>query len=432
MSTSGTPWLGIVADDVTGACDTAGVISALGVPTVVMVGTPEPDDVPAECGCVVVALTTRNAPPAAAVRSSLTAGRWLLGHGAERLYQKYCSTFDSTSAGNIGPVADSLADLVGGTSAGTPATPTVGRTVYQGHLFVDGRLLSESSLRHHPLNPMTDADLVRVLGAQTDRPVRLVRREVLGDGPVDSGRSQAVRDSVRDGDGGHVLLDATSEADLDILGDALLDGDELLGGASGLAAALIRRRRGNAPGEAPTASLPPIEPNTKRLVIAGSCSRRTLEQVDDFHGPVVRLDMDGLAADPDATVRTAQSAVSAELRARDTSPILVTTSLEPEQLSAVQDRHGRDRTSQLAEDALATIARFAVTEAGVRRLIVAGGETSGTVTSALGIRQVHVGAEVAPGVPWTVSVGVPALALLLKSGNFGGRDLFTTAWDRCP
>ena len=219
--------LGVVADDVTGACDLAGVVTAAGMPATVLLGPPSPADVPAAgAACVVVALKTRTAPVESAVAESVAAGRWLLQHGARRLYQKYCSTFDSTPAGNIGPVADALAELVGGRSVGTPATPAVGRTVYQGHLFVDGRLLSESPLRDHPLTPMTDADLVRVLGAQTQRPVGLV--------PWPSAGVTAGVDAV------HVLLDALTDEDLDRHAAALAGGDELLGGASGLAAALAR------------------------------------------------------------------------------------------------------------------------------------------------------------------------------------------------
>lgn len=423
-------WLGVVADDVTGACDLAGVVRAAGLVTVVRLGAPEPGDELAPAECAVVALSTRTATRESAVAESTAAGRWLLTNGAARLYQKYCSTFDSTEAGNIGPVADALADLVGGTSAGTPATPTVGRTVYQGHLFVDSRLVSESPLRHHPLTPMTDADLVRVLGTQTDRPVNLVSWQTFG-ARGDAAGVTAVRDGV-DRAIGHVLLDALCDDDLDVHAAALFDGDELLGGASGLAAALARRHRhARGPSGAGGNALPPVEPGG-RLIVAGSCSRRTLEQVAAFRGPVVRLNVDDLAADLTATVAVAVGAVATELAADNTRPVLVTTSLGPTELARVQERHGRDRAARLAETALATVARTAVAELGTRRLIVAGGETSGAVTAALGVRQVQVGDQVAPGVPWTVSAGRPRLALLLKSGNFGLIDLFSTAWRACP
>ena len=565
--------LGVVADDVTGACDLAGVVTAAGLPASVLLGPPSPGDVPADgAACVVVALRSRTAPVADAVAESVAAGRWLLAHGARRLYQKYCSTFDSTAAGNIGPVADALADLVGGRSAGTPATPAVGRTVYQGHLFVDGRLLSESALRDHPLTPMTDADLVRLLSAQTARPVGLVRWPAAG---VPASETAA-----------HVLLDALTDADLDRHAAALAGGSGLLGGASGLAAALARhwaatdpadpshgvpdpspaaatfagrghgppgwegvppygraptpgteptprptasgpppadpptppaapasptaasrtppvapraepaprpadpsappappqvapapRRsetpaRGHGPpgwegvppyGRAPTpgaepapspagpaarpanpspsAGLPVLPPGGGRVVLAGSCSARTREQIDAFPGPTIRIAVDDLAADPERTIADAVEAALAALAAG--RPVLVTTSLPPDELRDVQRRHGRDRAAALAENALAAVATAladpgpspgpsTLPSEGVRRFIVAGGETSGAVTRALGIRQVRVGEQVAPGVPWTVSTGPRPLALLLKSGNFGPPGLFTTAWEVAP
>ncbi|WP_053203764.1 four-carbon acid sugar kinase family protein [Jiangella muralis] len=507
--------LGVVADDVTGACDLAGVVTAAGLPASVLFGPPSPSDVPPDgTACVVVALRTRTAPVASAVAESVAAGRWLLAHGARRLYQKYCSTFDSTAAGNIGPVADALAGLVGGRSVGTPATPAVGRTVYQGHLFVDGRLLSESPLRDHPLTPMTDADLVRLLSAQTPRSVGLVRWPAAG---------VAVSETAE-----HVLLDALTDADLDRHAAALTDGSDLLGGASGLAAALARQWAGSAPppetvpghpagdvsfgdtrsgdvrsrdvsfgdsrsgdvgfgdvdtldvrfgdsdtppgrvggppyGRAPTHSAAATSQRPGgRVVLAGSCSRRTREQIAAFDGPVIRIAVDDLAADPAAhpgddpatgapahavdhrtaathavdnrtaaTARAVTIAIDAALAAVHNGPVVVTTSLPPEELRAVQERHGRDRAAALAERALAEVAR-ALADAGVRRFIVAGGETSGAVTEALGIRQVRIGAQVAPGVPWTVSAGPRPVALLLKSGNFGPPDLFTTAWEVGP
>ncbi|TDE12670.1 3-oxo-tetronate kinase [Jiangella asiatica] len=424
-------WLGVVADDVTGACDLAGVVGSTGVPATVLLGPPRAGDEPAPgAGCTVVALTSRTAPVDDAVAWSVAAGRWLLDHGARRLYQKYCSTFDSTKAGNIGPVADALADLTGGVSAGTPATPAVGRTVYQGHLFVDGRLLSESPLRDHPLTPMTDPDLVRVLGAQTPRPVALVPWPSFG-GRTERDAADAVRRRVRDDPTGHVLLDALTDADLDLHSAALFKGDELLGGASGLAAALARRHVKLAGSAAAATSLPDVGRAGGRVVLAGSCSRRTREQIAAFPGPSVWIAVDDLATDQERAVTAAVAAVAAALRSGDGRPVLVTTSLDPGELRRVQDRHGRDRSAQLAEDALAAVAS-AVVDTGVRRLIVAGGETSGAVTAALGVRQVLVGDQVAPGVPWTVSVGPTRLALLLKAGNFGPPDLFSTAWAVAP
>lgn len=429
MTTGAGPWLGVVADDVTGAVDLAGEVAAAGLHTVVLLGTPEPDAPLPACDCAVVALTTRTAPVGRAVDDSLTSARWLLAQGTSRLYQKYCSTFDSTDAGNIGPVADALADLVGGASVGTPATPSVGRTQYLGHLFVGGRLLSESSLRHHPLTPMRDPDLVRVLGRQTPRAVGLVPA---ADVRAGAGAARDAVDRLLSEGRGHVLVDAADDADLDVLAEAVTGagpgGRALLAGAAGFAAALARlRARGGTPGDGD--ELPAVEEGPS-LVVAGSCSERTREQVARHRGPALRVSAPELAADRDGTVGRAAAFV-ADAWADDPAVIpLVYSTGEPEQVRAEQEAVGREHAAALVEGALAEVARRAVVEQGARRLVVAGGETSGAVTAALGVRALHVGPRVEPGLPWTVTT--TGLALLLKSGNFGAPELFSTAWEVAP
>jgi len=441
------PWLGVVADDLTGACDVAGALASAGCPTDVWLGRPVDAADLAGRECAVVALKSRTAPVAAAVAESAAAARWLLDRGVPRLYQKYCSTFDSTAEGNIGPVADALVRLAAvrggpGVTVGTPATPAVGRTQYLGHLFVEDRLLSESSLRDHPLTPMRDADLVRVLGRQTPRPVRLV-----GWPTVRAGAAvvrAAVRDAA-DAGAGHVLVDALDDGDLDVVA-AALDGNgethveagggpvAVVGGAAGLAAALARRHARPAAGVATgvAATVPPGTPAVgagRRLVLSGSCSRRTREQVAAFARPVVRLDPFALADDSAAVVRAAVAAVAAAYAEDDGRPALVSATAAPAELAEAQRDLGTDTAAALVERALADVAVCAVDELGVRRLLVAGGETAGAVGAALGLDRLHVGASAAPGVPWMVTAGdAPRLALLLKSGNFGGVDLFSTAW----
>lgn len=426
------PRLGVVADDVTGACDLADAVRDAGGSAVVVLGVPAPGlDLPA-CDAAVVALRTRTAPVARAVAESVAAASWLLGRGATAVYQKYCSTFDSTDDGTIGPVADALLDLLGpgAVSVGTPATPRAGRTQYQGHLFVGDRLLSESSLRHHPLTPMTDPDLVRVLGRQTPRGVALLPWGTLH-GPDAAGALAGVVD----GGAAHVLADALTDEDLGalaaVVGAPVGGGGRpvLLGGAAGFAAALARTWSGAAPGS----DEPPRARSTGRraLVVSGSCSARTLEQVDRFPGPRVLLDADALAADPDGALDAVLRDLAAAY-AEGPGPVLVSSSADPDAVRGTQERLGVRRAAEVLEHAAGEVAVRAVRDLGVGRLLVAGGETSGAVAAALGLGVLRVGPAAAPGVPWMVPVDGPAVAVLLKSGNFGGPDLFTTAWEVCP
>jgi uncharacterized protein YgbK (DUF1537 family) len=413
------PWLGVVADDFTGACDLADAVCDAGSAATVYLG---PSALPPSpgCDCAVVALKSRTAPVADAVAASVAAARRLLDTGCTTLYQKYCSTFDSTDRGNIGPVADSLAGVVGGISVGTPATPRVGRTVYNGHLFVGRRLLSESPLRDHPLTPMRDPDLVRVLGRQAAGAVTSIGLPTVALGP---GAVAAAVETARRNGAGHVIVDALTESDLETLAAALLRADRLVvGGAAGLAAALARVR-GGAPEAA--RAVPPVA-DGRRLILSGSCSARTREQVAAFDGPLVPLSPFDLAADFAGTVDAVLAAID---RAGD-GPVLVSSSAGPGRVADAETRLGPGRAADLLERAAAAIAVRAVDALGVRRLLVAGGETSGAVVGALGIDALRVGPAVGPGLPWMVPDTGPRLALLLKSGNFGEPDLFTSAWDR--
>ncbi|WP_282944652.1 3-oxo-tetronate kinase [Cellulomonas endometrii] len=429
------PRLGVVADDVTGACDLADAVRDAGGSAVVVLGVPGPDlDLP-PCDGAVVALRTRTAPPAQAVAESVAAARWLLDHGAQSIYQKYCSTFDSTDEGTIGPVADALRGLLGpGTvSVGTPATPRAGRTQYQGHLFVGDRLLSESPLRDHPLTPMHDPDLVRVLGRQTPGRVGLLPWAALRSGDPAEALARLVADGTE-----HVLADALTDEDLDVLAGAALalgsgapGGRVLLGGAAGLAAAVARA--GGRATTGPTDAGPdaPRPDGGRALIVSGSCSARTLEQVAAFDGPRVVLDAVALDADPAAALDAVLREVAAAFGSGD-GPVLVSSTADPAAVRATQDRLGVRHAAALLEQAAGEVAARAVRDLGVRRLLVAGGETSGAVAGALGLRVLHVGPAAAPGVPWMVPATGPRVAVLLKSGNFGAPDLFRTAWEVCP
>lgn len=432
--------LGVIADDLTGACDAAEAIARSGLSTIVLLGVPG-DDAPADADCVVIALKSRTTAPAEAVAASTASAGWLLGHGAGTIYQKYCSTFDSTDRGNIGPVSDALAGLIierPGPAApllsvGTPATPAVGRTQYLGHLFVGEQLLAESPLRHHPLTPMTDSNLVRVLGRQTPRPVRLVAL------PDVRGGESAVRAALASHAGaGHVLVDAISDADLDVVARAVLGDPEgvplLLAGAAGFAGAVARQLAADRPHPA-EATLPVVD-SGKRLLLSGSASARSRAQSAAYDGPA-------LTFDPVAVARGEVSSgdllgeLAALIHASD-RPVLVSpdgaADADGERLRAVQAELGTDASAAVVEGTLSALVSGAIGELGVRSVIVAGGETSGAVATALGVRSLRLGESAARGVPWMVAEtehGFP-VALLLKSGNFGETDLFTTAWEVAP
>lgn len=435
--------LGAVADDVTGACDLAGRVVEAGLPAVVILGDAGDTEVrelfpPESAGCAVVALTVRTAPVAEAVAAAADAAHLLLRAGASLLYQKYCSTFDSTAEGNIGPIADELARLAssGGEPAitvGTPATPSAGRTQYSGTLFVDGVPLAESSMRHHPLTPMRDSDVVRLLRPQTPAPVRLVRWE---DVQLGAPRIAALASAAGTG---HVLVDALTEHDLDTATRAVLllarERPVVAGGGAGLTAALARAAAAtpSSAGRSRTAPAAPAEtdlpcvPLTGRLILVGSASAATRSQLAAFTGE--RHLLDPVALDRSAAeLERLRSAVAAP-RPPET-PLLIAAHPEVER---AQQALGAARAAQLVEGALAELAGFAVHEAAVSHLIVAGGETSGAVTTRLGVRRLTVGLQAAPGVPWTVAhSGERTVALLLKSGNFGGDGLFDEAWDVAP
>jgi uncharacterized protein YgbK (DUF1537 family) len=420
------PLLGCIADDFTGATDLAGILVRAGMRTIQTVGVPAGPP-GAEADAVVVALKTRTAPAEEAIAQSLAALAWLRAAGCRRVFFKYCSTFDSTDRGNIGPVADALLAALGAPLAvACPAFPENGRTVYLGHLFVGDVLLSESGMRHHPLTPMTDSNLVRVLGRQSRGKVGLVRHRDVAAGP---GGIRASLDALRSEGCSLAIVDAIADADLHAIGEATAD-DPLVTGGSGVAMGLPAawRARGLLAPAGDAATLPPS--TGLRAIVSGSCSQATLGQVAaalDAGIPGFRVDPLRLAAGDD--VAGAALAWATPFLAH--GPVLVYATAEPDTVRAAQDRLGRERAGLLVESALATIATGLV-DRGVGRLVVAGGETSGAVVNALRVRTLRIGPQIAPGVPWTASVGKRPLALALKSGNFGGPRFFLDAWEVLP
>jgi uncharacterized protein YgbK (DUF1537 family) len=417
------PLLGCIADDFTGATDLAATLVRHGMRSVQLIGVPDAAVAVPEADAVVVALKSRTAPPAQAVADSLAALAWLQDAGCRQYFFKYCSTFDSTPEGNIGPVADALvAALAAGFALACPAFPTNRRTVYQGHLFVGHSLLNESGMEKHPLTPMTDANLVRVLAHQSEGTVGLVPFETVAQGPA---AIRAAMSALREAGRRYAIVDAVTDAHLHAIGEAAAL-HPLLTGGSGVAMGLPAnfRASGLLPARDDAGGLPQVAGHA--AVLAGSCSRATLLQVATARAHVPVLQLDPLAT-PDAVALAAEAAAWSGGRLGST-PVVIAASATPDRVAALQQRLGRDAAGALVEQALSAIAASLVAR-GVRRLVVAGGETAGAVVTRLGVRALRIGAEIDPGVPWTYAegAGVP-LKLALKSGNFGGPDFFTRAF----
>lgn len=414
--------LGCIADDFTGATDIASMLVRAGMRTVQTVGVPRERAIAADFDAVVVALKSRTIAPAAAVSQSLAALDWLRASGARQIYFKYCSTFDSTDQGNIGPVADALmAALQTDFTIACPAFPENRRTVYLGHLFVGEVLLSESPMRHHPLTPMTEANLVRVLERQSAHRVGLVPYSVVAAG-ADAVRTAFQR--LRADGIGYAVTDAIRDPDLVTVGAACAD-LPLVSGGSGLAGALPRNFlcRGQLEPRPDAGAWPIVGGHA--AVLAGSCSEATRVQV-----AIMAQTQRAIAIEPstglDAAALAQQALEQAAMPLRAGEPVLFYSSAEPERVAAIQRALGQERSAATLE---ATFARLAVelVRRGVRRLIVAGGETSGAVVQALGIEALAIGAQIDPGVPWTLNLGEPRIALALKSGNFGSPEFFAKA-----
>ncbi|MBN9023068.1 MAG: four-carbon acid sugar kinase family protein [Rhizobiales bacterium] len=407
----------MVADDLTGGMETAAMLVALGVDCG-FVTRPErvAEAVPAPA--VVVAQKTRVVPPGEAVAKAEAAGRALREAGARQLYFKYCATFDSTDRGNIGPVAEALLALTGAPLTGyCPSSDELGRTVYNGHMFVGRQLLSESPKRHDPLTPMTDPDLVRVLGRQTTMPVGLAPHQAVSAGPaaLRTHVASLKRDGIR-----HVILDAIYARDLAAIAEVVVSWPLMTGNAT-----LVRhypalwRARGEIDAAPARRGLPAVD--GFGVVLAGSCAERSLEQLAEFerHRPVLRIDV-GAIADPEAEIARASDWAMAHLA---DGPVAIATSAPVDEVRVAQEKLGVAGAAAAAEAVLGGLA-VALRTRGVRRFLVAGGETSGSVVERLGIDRLHVGPYRGPGIGRAVSEGAEPLALSLKSGKLGPVDMF--------
>ena len=413
--------IGVIADDFTGATDIAGFLVAGGLTTTQMIGVPDADaQVDAEA--VVISLKSRSNPAAEAVADSLAALDWLRARGCEQIYQKYCSTFDSTAAGNIGPVADALMAALGtDITVICPALPVNGRSVYLGHLFVGRDLLQDSGMRDHPITPMRDSSLIRLMEGQAQGRCGLVDAATVDQGPqAVRARIAALRaDGVR-----YVVLDAISDAHLATLGQAVAD-MALVTGGSGLGYGIARAVSGGVDAQAQDAGAPLAGP---AVVISGSCSVMTNRQVAAYRAlaPTLDVDVDRCLADADVYGAELAKWVLAQPQGR--AP-MITATADPARLREIQAQNGAAASEAVERTFAAAAARLA--KGGITRFIVAGGETSGSVTQALKVTGFAIGPQIAPGVPWVRAVDKP-LSLALKSGNFGAETFFTDAQEVRP
>lgn len=393
--------IGVIADDFTGASDIALTLAEAGMTVAQFIGVPD-GPAQADLGAGVVALKSRTVPVKEAVAQSIAACRWLLGQGAQQIIFKVCSTFDSTPMGNIGPVLDALADLMGAASVIVcPAFPENGRSVYMGHLFVGDGLLSESGMENHPLTPMGDPDLRRVLAAQSARNI----------GHIDASTVLKGAEAIEAQMTGprHMITDAISDRDLFEIGKAAR-GAKLLCGGSGIALGLPANF-------GVTAKAPRWQAICGAgVVFSGSCSRATRAQVERYSAiaPTLQINADRAVANGCDIDEIADWVLAQDV------PPLIYSSADPATVRAAQTQHGATRAAEAIEIVFARLAP-ALVKKGLRRLVVAGGETSGAVVTGLGAQTLTIGPRAAAGVPLVTSSGT---ALALKSGNFGGPDFF--------
>lgn len=415
-----TTFFGAIADDFTGATDLAGLLARTGVQVSLRIGVPSapPENTaPLE----IIALKCRTAPVADAVAETLAALAWLQAAGAQRFFWKYCSTFDSTTQGNIGPVAEALMNALGAQQTiYCPAFPENGRSIFMGNLFVGEQPLAESPMKDHPLTPMRDSNLMRLLQPQVTRPVGLINRLIVAKGAaaLRDGLAQRARDGIA-----HVVVDAVANDDLQVIAEACHD-MRLLTGGSAVAMPLptLWMKQGHVKTES-TSRTKRFESGSA-IVLSGSCSAMTHRQVATY----ISAGHSGFKLNPlDLAEKGADVALAwLSKQSPDKTP-LIYASAAPEEVRNAQQKLGIERAGHLVEETLAACA-VKTRNLGFRRFIVAGGETSGAVAKALAISKLDIGAEIAPGVPWCFAqTAGHDVAITLKSGNFGAADFFSRA-----
>ena len=417
--------LGVIADDFTGATDIASFLVQNGLSTIQFNGVPENvESITAQA--IVISLKSRSCAAERAIAQSLEALRWLQQQGCDRFYFKYCSTFDSTEQGNIGPVTDALLAALGETQTViSPALPVNGRTVYQGHLFVNDQLLSESGMRHHPVTPMTDSNLLRLMERQATGKAGLIPASLLDQGAA-AVREQLAALAAQGVN--YVVLDTLHEMHLLTQGEALRD-MRLVTGGSGLAIGLARQWASaqSASMQAEQAGRPQGE---RAVVISGSCSQMTNRQVSAYRQQAPAREVEVQACLEQGATYAEQLCDWVEANSQPPLAPLLYATADAQQLQAIQQRYGAARSSEAVEQLFAAVARE-LKARGWQRFIVAGGETSGVVAQSLGVTGFHIGPTISPGVPWVRDIHQP-LSLALKSGNFGDEQFFTRAQTEFP
>ena len=415
-----TTFLGCIADDFTGATDLASMLARSGVNVSLRIGVPlsTPENT---AEIEVIALKTRSISASKAIEESLSALKWLKEAGAKKYFFKYCSTFDSTAEGNIGPVSEALMnELKVDQTIYCPAFPENGRSIYMGNLFVGQKLLSESSMKDHPLTPMNDSNLMRLLSAQVSRRVGLADRIVVNSG-VNSLKEKLI--SLKENDVPHVIVDAVADTDLDTIASACQDMDYITGG-SALAMPLAEFYKASGKISANDNSFMNKKLNTGSIILSGSCSEMTIIQVKNF----IQRGAAAFQLDPIDLAENGIKKVLDWLSSQDfTKNIIIYATSDPDTVKKVQAELGVDMAGKIVEQGLSECA-IAARDLGIKNFIIAGGETSGAITKALNVRQLDIGIEIAPGVPWTFSgKRNNQIALSLKSGNFGSEEFFTEA-----
>ena len=415
-----TTFLGCIADDFTGATDLASMLARSGVNVSLRIGVPlsTPENT---AEIEVIALKTRSISASKAIEESLSALKWLKEAGAKKYFFKYCSTFDSTAEGNIGPVSEALMnELKVDQTIYCPAFPENGRSIYMGNLFVGQKLLSESSMKDHPLTPMNDSNLMRLLSVQVSRRVGLADRIVVNSG-VNSLKEKLI--SLKENDVPHVIVDAVADTDLDTIASACQDMEYITGG-SALAMPLAEFYKASGKISANDNSFMNKKLNTGSIILSGSCSEMTIIQVKNF----IQRGAAAFQLDPIDLAENGVKKVLDWLSSQDfTKNIIIYATSDPDTVKKVQAELGVDMAGKIVEQGLSECA-IAARELGIKNFIIAGGETSGAITKALNIRQLDIGIEIAPGVPWTFSgKRNNQIALSLKSGNFGSEEFFTEA-----
>jgi len=418
-----TTFLGCIADDFTGATDLASMLARSGVNVSLRIGVPlsTPENT---AEIEVIALKTRSISASKAIEESLSALKWLKEAGAKKYFFKYCSTFDSTAEGNIGPVSEALMnELKVDQTIYCPAFPENGRSIYMGNLFVGQKLLSESSMKDHPLTPMNDSNLMRLLSAQVSRRVGLADRIVVNSG-VNSLKEKLI--SLKENDVPHVIVDAVADTDLDTIASACQDMDFITGG-SALAMPLAEFYKASGKISAVDNSFMNKKLNTGSIILSGSCSEMTIIQVKNF----IQRGAAAFQLDPIDLAENGVKKVLDWLSSQDfTKNIIIYATSDPDTVKKVQAELGVDMAGKIVEQGLSECA-IAARELGIKNFIIAGGETSGAITKALNVRQLDIGIEIAPGVPWTFSgKRNNQIALSLKSGNFGSEEFFTEALNK--